>query len=117
VLAEHATGAAIEEQLAHHAPDLMRDIFELVRDILDKSKHELDDFRRLWRDEGNSVAKAIRQAFPLTRAATVSDGANGAASAAAAAGDVSERRTDRDPAGSGQPAGTEGAPPAAAGDV
>jgi CHAD domain-containing protein len=112
--AEHATGAAIEEQLAHHAPDLMRDLFELVRDILDKSKHELDDFRRLWRDEGSSVAKAIRQAFPLTRTAAV---ANGAASATAADDDVSERRRDRDPDGSVPPATSEDAPPAAAGDV
>jgi CHAD domain-containing protein len=113
VLAEHATGAAIEEQLAHHAPDLMRDIFELVRDILDKSKHELDDFRRLWRDEGDSVSKAIRLAFPLTRTTAHSTGANGAATTA----DVSGPRTDRGPGDSAPSAAPEDAPPAAAGDV
>jgi len=114
VLAEHATSAAIEEQLAHHAPDLMRDLFELVRDILDKSKHELDDFRRRWREEGDSVAKAVRHAFPLTRTASApTSGGNGAASDAG----VSGRQTDRGPAGSAPPATSEDAPPAAAGDV
>jgi CHAD domain-containing protein len=115
VLAEHATGAAIEDQLAHHAPDLMRDLFELVRDILDKSKHELDDFRRRWRAEGDSVAKAVRQAFPLTRAASASTaGGNGATSADSG---VSERQMDRGPAGSAPPTTSEDVPPAAAGDV
>jgi CHAD domain-containing protein len=113
VLAEHATGAAIEEQLAHHAPGLMRDLFELVRDILDKSKRELDDFRRLWRDEGDSVAKAVRHAFPLTRT-PAAPGSDGAAATAAA---VSEPKTDRGPDGSKPPATPEDAPPTAAGDV
>jgi CHAD domain-containing protein len=113
VLAEHATGAAIEEQLAHHAPDLMRDLFDFVRDILHKSKHELDDFRGLWRDEGDKVSRAIRQAFPLTRTASITAGGNGAA----AADGVSERRTDRGRDGSASPAVPEDAPPAASGDV
>jgi CHAD domain-containing protein len=108
VLAEHATGAAIEEQLAHHAPDLMRDLFELVRDILDKSKQELDDFRQLWREAGDSVAKAIRHAFPLTRTTSASDGGSGGA--ATAPGDVNERQTDPGPDGSTPPAASEGFP-------
>jgi CHAD domain-containing protein len=119
VLAEHATSAAIEDQLAHHAPDLMRDLFELVRDILEKSKHELDDFRQRWREEGDSVAKAIRLAFPLTRAASAVSSSSGGGGNGAATDDanVSRRRTDRDPGGSAPPATSEGAPPAAAGDV
>lgn len=119
VLAEHATSAAIEEQLAHHAPDLMRDLFELVRDILEKSKHELDDFRQRWREEGDSVAKAIRLAFPLTRPASVSSSSSGGGGNGAATSDtgLNERQTDRGPAGSTPPAAPEDAPPAAAGDV
>lgn len=96
VLADNAMRAALDEQLSNHEPELMNDVFELLRDVLREATDDLDKFKRLWTEEGDAIARAIRATFPLTRAK------------------VSAPGTGPDPSGSGSPGADQDAPPAAA---
>jgi CHAD domain-containing protein len=94
VLADHAMQAALDEQLSNHEPELMNDVFELLRDVLREATDDLDKFKRLWSAEGDAIARSIRTTFPLTRAK------------------VSGPGTGPGPSGSGSPEAAEEAPPA-----
>jgi CHAD domain-containing protein len=72
VLADCATEAALEEQLSYHNPELMNELLELIRAVLRISTDDLAKFKRLWTEHGDAIARAIRDAFPLTRAAGAS---------------------------------------------
>ena len=99
VLADCATQTALDEQLSHHEPELMNDVLELLRDILREATDDLAKFKRLWSEEGDAIAKAIRATFPLTRAK------------------VSGPGTGPGPSGSGSREAEGDAPPAAASDA
>ena len=107
VLAERSTRAGLDEMLAHHEPELMTELLELVRDVLGRATTQLDKFKRLWSEEGDAVAKAIRTSFPLTHPAP----------AHAQAEDATGSQTGPGPRGSGSPQGPGGCPPAAASDA
>jgi CHAD domain-containing protein len=109
VLAERSARAGLDDQLAHHEPELMTELLELVRDVLGRATHHLGKFKRQWTEEGDAVAKAIRTSFPLTHPAPAAgDGAPA---------DVTGSQTDPGRRGSGSPEGPEGCPPAAASDA
>ena len=110
VLAERAARAGLDDQLAHHEPELMTELLELVRDVLGRATHHLDKFKRQWTGEGDAVAKAIRTSFPLTHPSP-------AAAGDGAPADVTGLQTGPGPRGSGSPEGPEGCPPAAASDA
>jgi CHAD domain-containing protein len=93
VLAERATRAGIDEMLAHHEPELMAEILDLVRHVLGRSTDQLDKFKRQWSDEGEAIAKAIRTSFPLTHPAPARD----ASGEAAAPGSTSSQRPEACP--------------------
>jgi CHAD domain-containing protein len=84
VLTDCATQAALEQQLSHHNPELMNELLELIRDVLGKATDDLAKFRRLWAEHGQAIAKAIREAFPLTQPAQASHPAEPPASESSA---------------------------------
>src|SRR5688572_10661087 len=97
VLTDRATRDALDEQLSHHQPELMSELFELVRNVLGEASDELAKFKRLWAEDGESIARAIRTSFPLTRSKAP----------------VNESKTGPGPAGSAAPGSPADAPPAA----
>jgi CHAD domain-containing protein len=98
VLADHAMQAMLDEQLAHHEPELTNSMLDLLRELVGRASGHLDEFRGMWSAEGDNVARAVRTSFPLTHAKP-----------------VSEPQTGPDPAGSAPPVSpAEGCPPAAA---
>lgn len=103
VLADHAMRAVLDEQLAHHEPELTNALLDLLRELVGRASRHLEKFKRMWSEEGDAVAKAIRSNFPLTRPKPAPE-----------VEPVSEPKTGPDPSGSALPAGSEGCPPAAA---
>lgn len=75
VLTDCTIEAALEEQLSHHQPELMNELLQLICDVLRKATDDLAKFNQLWSEHGDGIARAIRDAFPLTRAAAASDAA------------------------------------------
>jgi CHAD domain-containing protein len=118
VLADRAMQAGIDGRLGHHDPELTDDLLELVRHVLRRATHHLDKFNRLWASEGETLTKAIRASFPLTRpspatvapaAAALPEPAAGGPGACAA----NEPQTGPGPDDSAEPAAPGGCPPAA----
>jgi CHAD domain-containing protein len=117
VLADHSMQAVLDAQLSHHEPELTNDVLDLLRELVGRASHHLDDFKRMWRDGGEAVAKAIRTCFPLTRPSSSACASGNGRDGASAAPPVSGSQTGRGPCGSGLPADSGAAPPAGAGDA
>ena len=119
VLADRAMQAGLDERLGHHDPELTDDLLELVRNVLRRATHHLDKFNRLWASEGETLTKAIRASFPLTRPGpappTPIPSSPTAEAVPQAVGEtVTEPQTDPGPDDSAGPAAPQGCPPAAA---
>jgi CHAD domain-containing protein len=104
VLMQQAMQVALDETLALHDPAGQEKVLDLSRFLLRLSVRELGNFARLWEKRGETVARTIRERFPLTAkpAPETTD---------RAADVVSAPETGPGPAGSDGTPAPEGRPP------
>jgi len=66
VLAERILCESVECDLALHNPGLQSELLSVAQLTLRKSEIQLKKMGQLWKTHGESLARIIRQAFPLT---------------------------------------------------
>jgi CHAD domain-containing protein len=108
VLTEAAMRTMLDDLLPHHDAGLSADVLELTRAGLQRSAKELQKFSALWLDRGETLARTIRAAFPLTRSIQDEQAAGEATNAGTAA---TEPKTGPDPCDSESPADSAAPPP------
>ena len=67
VLTERAMQMSLEQLLPHHDAELQSRVLDLARVFLRRSSHHMDQFCKLWLQNGEEVARAVRLTFPLTK--------------------------------------------------
>lgn len=90
VLAKTAMQASLNEDLPLHDTSLQRQVLELIDHSMKRAKRQLDQFVKVWADEGPKISAEIRTMFPLAEIAAVPEVA-------------SEPKTDPDPVDSAPP--------------
>jgi CHAD domain-containing protein len=73
VLTERAMCEAVDAMLPHHNANLQRQVFVLSQATLKLSERYLSKVVRLWKSNGEGLAREIRETFPLTRALSPND--------------------------------------------
>lgn len=91
VLTESIMKRSADNMLAHHDMPVQVEVLQLATHVLHIAQRELEKFNRHWREKGESLVSAVREAFPLTR--DVSE-------QVLAESSITESKTDRDLAGS-----------------
>jgi CHAD domain-containing protein len=108
VLTEAAMRTMLDDLLPHHDAGLSAEVLELTRAALQRSAKELQKFSALWLDRGETLARTIRAAFPLTRSIQDEQAAGDATGAGTAA---TEPKTGPGPCDSESPADSTAPPP------
>ena len=70
VLTESIMKRSARQMLAHHDVPLQVEVLQLATHVLSIAQKELEKFNRHWRDKGDALMNAVRNAFPLTRDVT-----------------------------------------------
>jgi CHAD domain-containing protein len=66
VLAERIMEESAGEMLAHHDAELQQMLLSLAAAMVKRARHQLAKAAELWKNEGEDLARDIREAFPLT---------------------------------------------------
>jgi CHAD domain-containing protein len=69
VLTDRITQISRDEMLAAHDADLQLAVLDVARSSVQSSARQLARFNVLWMKRGESLAKTIRESFPLTHSA------------------------------------------------
>jgi CHAD domain-containing protein len=88
VLGDCALQLIVETELGLHDSKTAGAVLDLAKLAMARSSSQLAKFNQLWTAEGETLAVAIRAAFPLTQAAAEPDSAS-----------ISELKAGRDPSG------------------
>ena len=67
VLTERAMQMSLKDLLPHHNAELQARVLELSKLLLKRSSHHMDQFSKLWVQNGGEVSRAVRLTFPLTK--------------------------------------------------
>jgi len=78
LLAQRCVADAAEEHLAYHDGRAFAGYLEIAHDAIGRGVSHLEDFARMWREQGSGLARELREAFVIAEA-VADEGANASA--------------------------------------